>query len=46
MHCCGNPIHDVMTNIALALPFLASFGMWLRTLNTRRKRRPPTGRTS
>lgn len=45
MDCCGNPLHDIPTIAQLLLPVLATFGMWLRTLKTKRAKRK-TGRTT
>ena len=30
MHCCGNPLHDIPLWIALALPFVAPYLLYLR----------------
>jgi hypothetical protein len=30
MHCCGDPIHDVITNLWAIIPMLAPALVWLR----------------
>lgn len=37
MHCCGNPIHDTLTNLPFILPMLAPLLMWVRARRVTKK---------